>query len=61
VLGHFLMSEIATGLAMQIAVNLIGIAAMCLTAAMLDWYREVQRTPLTPPMTAGGHRGEGED
>src|SRR5579864_401406 len=60
-LGHFLMSEIATGFAMQIAVNLIGIAAMCLTAAMLDWYRQVQRAPLASPMPAGGQRGEGED
>ena len=59
-LGHFLMSEIATGFAMQIAVNLVGIAAMCLTAAMLDWYREVQRAPLASPMPAGGQRGEGE-
>ncbi len=60
-LGHFLMSEIATGFGMQIAVNLVGIAAMCLTAAMLDWYREVQRAPLIATVSAGSRRGDGED
>jgi hypothetical protein len=45
-LGHFLMSEIDTGLSMQIVVNIVGVAAMCLTAGMLDWYRAVQRTPI---------------
>ncbi len=60
VLGHFLMSEIASGFSMQLAVNVVGIAAMCLTAAMLDWYREVQRTPLTPAMPVGSQRGDGE-
>ena len=60
-LGHFLMSEIAAGVTMQIAVNVIGIAAMCLTAAMLDWYREVQRAPLMPGSPAGSQRSHGED
>lgn len=60
-LGHFLMSEIASGLVMQIAVNLVGIAAMCLTAAMLDWYRGMQRAPLAAGVPVGGQRGDGED
>jgi hypothetical protein len=60
-LGHFLMSEVASGFGMQIGVNVIGIAAMCLTAAMLDWYREAQRTPLTPALPTGSQRGDGED
>lgn len=60
-LGHFLMSEIASGISMQIAVNVIGIGAMCLTAAMLDWYRDMQRAPLTPAMPVGSQRGDGED
>ncbi|MFZ2006577.1 MAG: OpgC domain-containing protein [Stellaceae bacterium] len=50
VLGHFLMSEINTGLTMQLGVNVVGIAIMCLIAGMLDWYRAVQRMPVT---TAG--------
>jgi hypothetical protein len=49
-LGHFLMSEINTGLTMQLGVNVVGIAVMCMTAGMLDWYRAVQRMPVT---TAG--------
>jgi hypothetical protein len=44
-LGHFLMSEINTGLIMQLGVNVLGLAIMCLTAWMLDWYRAVQRVP----------------
>ena len=60
-LGHFLMSEIASGFAMQIAVNLVGVAAMCLTAAMLDWYREMQRAPLAAAVPVGSRRGDGED
>jgi hypothetical protein len=59
-LGHFLMSEIAAGPVMQVAVNVAGVAAMCLTAAGLDWYRAMQRAPLaraTP--AASGNDGEG--
>lgn len=51
-LAHFLMSEINTGLTMQVGVNVVGIAVMCLTAGLLDWYRAaVQRAPITT--TAG--------
>jgi len=53
-LGHFLMSEINTGFTMQLGVNIVGIAVMCLTAAMLDWYRAVQRVPVA---TAGQGTG----
>jgi len=61
-LGHFLMSEIATGLSMQVAVNVVGVCAMCLTAALLDWYRRWQQVPLTPAVPAGSERiGGGED
>ena len=45
-LGHFLMSEVNAGFTMQLAVNVVGVALMCLTAGMLDWYRAVQRTPV---------------
>jgi hypothetical protein len=45
-LGHFLMSEFNAGFTMQVGVNVVGIAVMCLTAGMLDWYRAaVQRVP----------------
>jgi hypothetical protein len=51
-LGHFLLSELAAGPAMQVAVNVVGIAALCLTAAMIDWYRSLQQAPATPPAEA---------
>jgi hypothetical protein len=35
---------------MQLGVNVVGIVVMCLIAWMLDWYRAVQRVPVT---TAG--------
>ena len=59
-LGHFLMSEIAAGVAMQLAVNIVGVAAMCLTAALMDWYRTLQRVPLTAALPAAGERLDGE-
>ena len=46
-LGHFLMSEINAGFTMQLGINVVGIMVMCLTAAMLDWYRAVQQMPIT--------------
>jgi hypothetical protein len=44
-LGHILLAQISTGLAMQIAVNGVGIGAMLLTAKMLDWYKTLDRVP----------------
>ncbi|MBV8777824.1 MAG: OpgC domain-containing protein, partial [Alphaproteobacteria bacterium] len=58
-LGHFLMAEVSAGFAMQIAVNLVGVLAMCLTAGMLDWYRAVQRTPSAPTARADPAVAEG--
>jgi hypothetical protein len=58
-LGHFLMSEINAGFTMQIGVNVVGIAILCLTAGMLDWYRAVQRGPITAPAMSEGSGGAG--
>ena len=58
VLGHFLMSEFNAGFTMQFAVNVVGIAAMCLTAGMLDWYRAVERMPIAARATSEGSGGE---
>jgi hypothetical protein len=60
-LAHFLMSEITTGFGMQVAVNVIGIATMCLTAGMLDWYRAIQQMPATSPVRAASEGGVGEE
>ena len=60
VLGHFLMSEINTGFSMQLVINVVGISVMCLTAGLLDWYRAVQRMPVTTARAINeGSGGEG--
>jgi hypothetical protein len=59
-LGHFLMSEINAGVTMQLGVNVVGIAVLCLTAGLLDWYRAVQRMPeATARAISEGSGGEG--
>ena len=59
-LGHFLLAEFATGVAMQVAVNGVGIAAMCLTAWTFDWYRIMQQMPGSPAVATNEH-GRGGD
>jgi hypothetical protein len=59
VLGHFLMSEFNAGFTMQIGVNVVGIAVMCLTAGMLDWYRAALRLPAAANALSEGSSGEG--
>ena len=46
-LGHFVLSEYNSAIGIQLAVNLAGILAMCLTARMIDWYKTMGRTPGT--------------
>jgi hypothetical protein len=58
VLGHFLLSEYDTGVVWQLAVNIVGIAAMCLTAKLIDWYRHMARMPLPQPMLGSTAREE---
>jgi hypothetical protein len=58
--GHFLLSEINAGFTMQLGVNTVGIAVMFLTAWLLDWYRFVQRMPITTTRAVSeGSSGEG--
>lgn len=45
VLSHFVLSEWSDGLAMQAAVNIAGMALMIGTAALITWYREMDRGP----------------
>ena len=40
--GHFAMVEISDGIAMQILVSALGIAAMVATAALITWYKNVE-------------------
>jgi hypothetical protein len=59
-LGHFLLSEFNAGVTMQLGVNVVGIAVLCLTAGMLDWYRAVQQVPVTTARAVNeGSGGEG--
>jgi hypothetical protein len=54
-LGHFVLSEYDSAIAVQLAVNLAGILAMCLTARMIDWYKTMGRMPM-PQATAASSR-----
>jgi hypothetical protein len=48
-LGHFILSEYNSAIVVQLAVNAAGIVAMCLTAAMIDWYKAMDRMPMLQP------------
>jgi hypothetical protein len=57
-LGHFVLSEYNSAIAVQLAVNLAGILAMCLTASMLDWYKTKSGAMVSRSAPAAG-RGDG--
>jgi hypothetical protein len=48
-LGHFILSEFTSSIAMQLLVKVAGISAMCLTAKMIDWYKAMDRMPMLQP------------
>ena len=48
-LGHFVLTEYDSAVGMQLAVNIAGIAAMFLTARMIDWYKAMDRMPMFQP------------
>ena len=55
-LGHFVLSEYDSGVVVQLAVNLAGIVAMCLTAKMIDWYKTKGREQATHSVSAAYDR-----
>ena len=57
-LGHFIVTEYGSSVAMQLAVNAAGIAVMFLTARMIDWYKAMDRMPMFQP--AGSRRSADE-
>lgn len=59
-LGHFILAQYESGLAMQVAVNVLGIGAMLLTAKMLDWYKAMDRVPTARPALAA-RPGRGDE
>ena len=56
-LGHFLLSEYNSAIVIQLAVNIAGVLALCLTAKMIDWYKSAGRTP--QPTGMARNRGNG--
>jgi RsiW-degrading membrane proteinase PrsW (M82 family) len=58
--GHFVFTEISNSLLMQIMVSLVGIAIMVGAAALVSWYKGVERRgpgprpPAATPSYAGG-------
>jgi hypothetical protein len=57
-LGHFVLSEYNSAIPVQLAVNLVGILAMCLTARVIDWYKTMGRTAVSRADAAASARGE---
>jgi hypothetical protein len=57
-LGHFVLSEYDSAIPIQLAVNLAGILAMCLTARMIDWYKTMGRVAVPQPAAAAASRGD---
>lgn len=55
--GHFVFTEVSNRLAVQIAVSLCGIAIMVAAAAVLSWYKRVERQGPRPPSTKPGYAG----
>jgi hypothetical protein len=56
VLAHFVLSEWSASLAVQIGINLAGFGLMIATAALLTWYRDMDRSA-TAPQSAGAGSG----
>ncbi len=56
-LGHFVLSEYDSSIVVQLAVNLAGILAMCLTAGMLEWYKTMGRAPMLQSAMADSDSG----
>jgi hypothetical protein len=61
-LGHFALSEYGYRIGNQLIVNTVGIAAMILTAWLIDWYKVMDRGPPLRPAIAqsGSDRGAAE-
>ena len=50
VLGHFILTELYSGITMELVVNGIGFSLMVGTAALVEWYRKMDRYP--PPLSS---------
>jgi hypothetical protein len=57
--AHFVLTEISSLIAMQIAVSLAGIAVMVTVAALMTWYKDIERRGGKPPPSATQEGFEG--
>ncbi len=57
--GHFVFTEVSDRLPMQIAVSVAGIAIMVGTAALLSWYKKMERRGPRPPAATPRYAGGG--
>jgi hypothetical protein len=58
-LAHFILTEYGASVPMQLAVNVAGIAIMCLTAWMIAWYKAVDRMPALHAAAAARQSSDG--
>jgi hypothetical protein len=49
VLGRFIVTAVSSGLLMQLAVNVAGLALMVALAQLMSWYRKKSRPPAAAP------------
>jgi hypothetical protein len=55
--GHFVFTEVSNRVIVQVLVSLTGIAIMVATAALLSWYKRVERQGPRPPSIKPGYAG----
>jgi hypothetical protein len=51
--GHFVFTEVSNRLLTHVIVSLVGIAIMVATAAVLTWYKNIERGPRPPAIKPG--------
>ncbi|HEY5278597.1 MAG TPA: OpgC domain-containing protein [Pseudolabrys sp.] len=51
--GHFVFTEVSNRLLTHVIVSLVGIAIMVATAAVLTWYKNIERGPRPPVIKPG--------
>jgi hypothetical protein len=55
--GHFVFTEVSNRVIVQVLVSFTGIAIMVGTAALLSWYKKVERQGPRPPSIKPGYAG----
>lgn len=56
--GHFVFTEVSNRVVVHVLVSVAGIAIMVGTAALLSWYKRVERQGPRPPITKPGYAGD---